>query len=242
MLKVKFRTELELDLGNDILNFTKVGFSDVRVVMKDHAPWFVASDICDNLEIKNPWDALTRLDDDEKAAIGLTEVSSNGVIQRREMNIINEYGLYSLILSSRKKSAKKFKRWIIHDVIPKIREYGVYIDPSHYNIRTLSKSIRYDFTVAIADLIRYGVSSGFNVETDKIFAVISSITNKLAGIENGKRDEATDHQLLALMRVESIFTRNIYRCIVTNVNYENIINYCEYRAREELDRFILKIK
>ena len=80
------------------------------------------SDICFNLDIKNPWDAISRLDDDEVSAVGLTDVSSNGVAQRREFSVVNEYGLYNLILSSRKKTAKAFKRWILHDVIPKIRD------------------------------------------------------------------------------------------------------------------------
>jgi len=95
---------------------------DVRTVNKNGEPWFVAADVCKVLELGNPTMALERLDEDEKALIsieGLSRGNDNG-------NIINEPGLYTLILGSRKPQARAFKRWITHDVIPSIRKYGVY--------------------------------------------------------------------------------------------------------------------
>lgn len=94
-------------------------FGQVRVIDQGGEPWFVAKDVCECLEINNSRQALSRLDTDEKADVILNDGSQN-----RKMNIVNEYGLYNLVLSSRKPEAKEFKRWITHEVIPSIRKYG----------------------------------------------------------------------------------------------------------------------
>lgn len=99
---------------------------DFRIIDRGGEPWFVLVDVCRALEIANPSDAATRLDEDEKAALGITEVSSNGVEQRREVTAINESGLYSLILTSRKPAAKRFKKWVTSEVLPTIRKTGTY--------------------------------------------------------------------------------------------------------------------
>ena len=95
--------------------------SAVRVVTVDGEPWFVAADVCAALTIGNNRDALTRLDDDEK---GVGSIYTPGGSQ--EMAIINEFGLYSLILGSRKPEARRFKRWVTHEVLPSIRKTGSY--------------------------------------------------------------------------------------------------------------------
>lgn len=100
----------------DLQIFKNNTFGNVRVLEKNGEPWFVAKDVCDCLEIKNTTDALKRLDDDERARLNLG--------RQGEANVVNEYGLYSLVLSSRKPEAKEFKRWITHEVIPSIRKYG----------------------------------------------------------------------------------------------------------------------
>ena len=107
---------------NELKIFENPAFGKVRVVEQGGEPWFVANDVCEALDIKNSRDALTRLDEDEKANVGLTDGSQN-----RRMNIINEYGLYILVMASRKQEAKEFKRWIAHEVIPAIRKTGGYI-------------------------------------------------------------------------------------------------------------------
>ena len=82
-------------------------------------PWFVAKDVCDILEISNPSDALKRLDDDERSRFNLG--------RQGETNIVNEAGLYVLVLGSRKPEAHEFKRWVTHEVLPQIRRTGGYI-------------------------------------------------------------------------------------------------------------------
>lgn len=104
---------------NELQIFQNNVFGQVRVVEQNGEPWFVAKDVCECLEINNSRQALSRLDTDEKADVILNDGSQN-----RKMNIVNEYGLYSLVLSSRKPEAKEFKRWITHEVIPSIRKYG----------------------------------------------------------------------------------------------------------------------
>lgn len=110
---------------NDVTIFRKDEFGAVRAVTLEGEPWFVAADVCRALGIDNT--ATRRLDEDEKAALRLTQTSSNGTEQGRDVTIINEPGLYSLVLASRKPEAKAFKRWITHEVIPSIRKTGGYI-------------------------------------------------------------------------------------------------------------------
>lgn len=112
-----------------VKTFQNERFGAVRVVECNGEPWFVASDVCRALSIINSRDAIARLDDDEKADVGLTDISSNGVTQSRNMSIVNEPGLYTLVLGSRKPEAKAFKRWITHEVIPSIRKTGSYSVP-----------------------------------------------------------------------------------------------------------------
>ena len=96
-------------------------FGQFRYIKRGEEIWFVAVDVCRVLEIDNVSQALTRLDDDE-----LTSFKMISGCQMREMNFVNEFGLYNLILSSRKPEAKKFKRWVTHEVLPSIRKYGFY--------------------------------------------------------------------------------------------------------------------
>lgn len=100
--------------------FSNSEFGEIRTITKDNEPWFVASDICRSLDLSNPTMAMQRIEDDEKAKFNLG-------LSGGETNCVNEYGLYSLALASRKKEAKDFKRWITHEVLPSIRKNGGYI-------------------------------------------------------------------------------------------------------------------
>lgn len=89
--------------------------------VENETSWFIAADVCEILEIADTSQSVEKLDDDEKRKITL-KIGSQG----RPVWVINEYGLYSLILASEKKEAKVFKRWITHDVIPSLRKNGKY--------------------------------------------------------------------------------------------------------------------
>lgn len=92
---------------------------DFRTIDRDGEPWFVLADVCRALEIGNASDAARRLDEDEK---GVATVDTLGGEQR--LTVVNEPGLYSLILTSRKEGAKRFKKWVTSVVLPQIRKTG----------------------------------------------------------------------------------------------------------------------
>lgn len=105
----------------DLKIFENNEFGEMRAILDENGePWFVASDVCKSLEIKNTTDALKRLDEDEKSRFNLG-------LPGGATNVVNEHGLYNLILASRKKEAKQFRRWITHEVIPAIRKDGGYM-------------------------------------------------------------------------------------------------------------------
>lgn len=106
----------------DIQEFTNEKFGKVRMVMKDDQPWFVATDVCAALGINNVAIASNRLDYDERCKFNLG--------RQGNATVVNEAGLYNLVIGSRKPEAKEFKRWITHEVIPTIRKHGIYATPS----------------------------------------------------------------------------------------------------------------
>jgi anti-repressor protein len=93
----------------------------VRIENRNGAPWFSLNDVCAVLEISNPRDAASRLDEDEKG-VGITDTLGG----EQAAIVINESGLYKLVLRSRKPSAKKFTKWLTAEVLPSIRRTGSY--------------------------------------------------------------------------------------------------------------------
>ena len=106
-------------MNNEIQKFDFKGAPLRTLTDEAGEPWFVAKDVCAILEISNPSDALKRLDDDERSRFNLG--------RQGETNIVNEAGLYVLVLGSRKPEAHEFKRWVTHEVLPQIRKTGGYI-------------------------------------------------------------------------------------------------------------------
>lgn len=103
--------------------FENEEFGKVRTIMLEGEPWFVSADVCKALQIKNPRDAVERLDPDEKNTV----VLNDGIPGNPNVTVVNEPGLYTLVLGSRKAEARRFKRWITHEVIPSIRKHGAYM-------------------------------------------------------------------------------------------------------------------
>ena len=99
------------------------GGQGVRIVTgEDGEPWWVAADVCAVLGVANVAQAMSRLDEDER-----DDVISNDVIGRKQsVTVVNESGLYSLILGSRKPEAKAFKKWVTSEVLPAIHKTGSY--------------------------------------------------------------------------------------------------------------------
>ena len=97
-------------------------FDNLTTIEIEGEAWFVANEVCKLLDIKNTSDAVSRLDDDEKSTIVLTDGTSGNP----NKTIISESGLYALIFKSKKPSAKKFRKWVTKEVIPAIRKTGSY--------------------------------------------------------------------------------------------------------------------
>ncbi|EFR50270.1 phage antirepressor protein [Bifidobacterium bifidum NCIMB 41171] len=106
-------------MNNEIQRFDFRGALLRTLTDKAGEPWFVAKDVCDILGHSNVSMALDRLDDDERSKFNLG--------RQGETNIVNEAGLYVLVLGSRKPEAHEFKRWVTHEVLPSIRRTGGYI-------------------------------------------------------------------------------------------------------------------
>ena len=129
---------------NELQIFENPEFGEIRVTInEDGEPLFVAADVCRVLEHSNVTMALERLDDDEKAKLDLG--LSGGLT-----NCVTEPGLYSLVLGSRKKEARAFKRWITHEVIPSIRRHGAYMTPQTLEQALLSP----DFLMQLAQRLK----------------------------------------------------------------------------------------
>ena len=123
---------------NELQNFNFNG-SQVRALTIDNEPWFVATDACKILGLTNTTVALQRLDEDERSKLNLG--------RQGKTNIVNEYGLYTLILASRKSEAHKFKRWVTHEVLPAIHKHGAYMTDQKAEAIVTNKD-------ALADLLK----------------------------------------------------------------------------------------
>ena len=115
---------------------------EIRTAKKGGDLWWVLKDVCDVLELSNPTMIAGRLDEDERAKFDLG--------RQGETNIINESGLYNVILRSGKPEAKKFKRWVTHEVLPSIRKHGAYM-----NEQTLEQALTSpDFLIRLAQELK----------------------------------------------------------------------------------------
>lgn len=118
-------TDEEVEINDERFQvFSNPDFGDIRTIVMDGEPWFIGKDVTSILGYKNGSRDINRHVDDEDIRNyrnGTSEINNRG------MNIINESGLYSLILSSKLPEAKKFKRWVTSEVLPSIRKHGAYM-------------------------------------------------------------------------------------------------------------------
>lgn len=109
---------------NENLTTWNYNNSEVRTVTVNNEPWWVLADVCKVLEMSTPSKTAERLDEDEK---GMSQIHTPGGVQN--VRIINESGLYSVILRSDKPQAKPFRKWVTSEVLPSIRKHGAYMTP-----------------------------------------------------------------------------------------------------------------
>lgn len=127
---------------NEVKTFENEDFGQIRTVTIDGEPWLVGKDVAEALNYERPAKAIQdHVDSEDKL---MSQIRTSG--QNRKMCIINESGLYSLILSSKLPTAKKFKRWVTSEVLPSIRVHGAYMDDN-----TLEKALTSpDFLIRLA--------------------------------------------------------------------------------------------
>ena len=104
------------------LRIFEYGKSQIRTVVKDNEPWFVAKDVCEVLGISKYRDALSKLDTDERGSEKLDTLGG-----KQSIAIVSESGLYNLIFRSYKPEARKFRKWVTSEVLPDIRKHGMYL-------------------------------------------------------------------------------------------------------------------
>lgn len=132
----------------DLQIFNSPEFGQIRTVEKDGEPWFVGKDVAAALGYSNTRDALDRhVDIDDKNTV----VNPDGNRGNPNMTIINESGLYSLVLSSKLPTAKKFKRWVTSEVIPSIRKHGAYMTPETLEAAILNPDTMIRLCTALKD-------------------------------------------------------------------------------------------
>lgn len=149
---------------NELQVFNSPEFGDIRAVEVNGEPWFVGKDMAEALGYSNPRDALAKhVDDEDKAAVAIHDGSQN-----RDMTIINESGVYSLIFSSKLESAKKFKRWVTSVVLPAIRKRGAYIAP-----QAQPEGVE---------------AAALQAVVQPIVAALEALTRRLDGLEQGRNE------------------------------------------------------
>jgi prophage antirepressor-like protein len=184
-----------------IFNF---GENEVRTMVKNGEPWFVAKDTCNVLGIKQVSRAIERLDEDEVSLIHVTD----SLGRQQETYVVNEPGLYTLILGSRKPEAKAFKRWITHEVIPTIRKHGAYMTPA-----TIEKTLADpDFIIQLATRLkeeqtaRLAAEQTIEVQAPKVEAYDTFLNaeNTFTFTQTGKSLGYSGRMLCKFLREEGI--------------------------------------
>ena len=162
--------------------------NEVRTIQKDGEPWWVLKDVREVLGLSSPHKVFDRLDEDEK---GRNQIPTPGGEQ--EMTVVNESGLYNVILRSDKPEAKPFRKWVTSEVLPSIRKNGVYMTPETLEQAILNPDMMIKLCTALKD------------EQDKnkaLQAVNSSLTvdNQIMKPKADYFDELVDRNLLTNFR------------------------------------------
>ncbi len=144
---------------NELTIFNNEEFGEIRAIEIDNEPWFVGNDVANVLGYSNPRKAVSdHVDDEDK---GVTKCDTLG--GKQNVTIINESGLYSLILSSKMPNAKKFKHWVTSEVIPSIRKHGAYMTE-----KTLEQALlNPDYLVQLALKLKEETDKRKQLEIDK---------------------------------------------------------------------------
>ena len=168
----------------------------VRSVFIDGEPWWVLSDVCHILGLTNPTVVASRLDDDERSKFGLG--------RQGEAIVINESGLYAVIIRSEKPEAKRFRKWVTYEVLPEIRKHGEY-KPRKTEITEQSKQARTSLTDQWKN---HGANKRYH------FINLTRSQYKAMGYGNGvgvHKEDMSEEELARLMVVDASETLKLIR-------------------------------
>lgn len=213
-------------MKNPVMKFTNeiLGF-EARGRWLDGQAWLYANDVCKSLELGRVEKALSRLDDDEWRFLESTLTGSLHKVNggsRKRLFLVNEYGFYRLVLSSRTEAAKKFQRWICHEVLPQIRRYGYWQDA-----REGGKITRRAFTDTVAELYQYAVARDeFHHKSDFLYLNYTRLVNKVVGVDE-ERDKLTAKQLFEIETCEDICTKEIAAGMASSQTQHDIYEACK---------------
>ena len=184
---------------SELTLFNNEEFGTIRTLTIEENPWFVGKDVAGALGYSNGRDALSKHVDEEDK--GVAKCDTHGGTQ--EMTIINESGLYSLILSSKLESAKRFKRWVTSEVLPAIRKTGSYNTGGEYDRMELARII----------------SSCKSTTAVKTISALFGI-----GIKPINDIPRQDND--GVRRFLEIYDTSLLQVIPTHAIYKDYVNYC----------------
>jgi len=210
---------------NEIAVFNKL---KVRINYKNQEPYFVAQDICKALFISNPSQALKDLDKDEKHLILSDIISNDSTSKARKTQSllhVSESGVYSLILKSRKKEAKDFKKWVTKEVLPTIRKTGSYSlserSENWLQKRQEGKGIRKAETDVINKFIDYAILQGANKKGAQMYySTFTKEVYKILDVNKGERDNISGLQLYQLSLLEMTISNSLIKSMDSSIHYK----------------------
>ena len=213
---------------NDIQIFNNPEFGDIRTVVIDNEPWFVGKDVADILGYQNGSRDINRHVDEEDKR--LTKMVSQG--QNRDITVINESGLYSLIFGSKLESAKKFKKWVTSEVLPSIRKTGTYIMPQTTDGKIALLAQGHTELKAEVDEIKADLESLkmdlpiLPVEADRI---TEAVRKKGVSIMGGKQSSAYSNRGLR---------QKVYNNLYANLKYNFGVRSYKSIKRSQCDKAV----
>lgn len=200
---------------NALINFSNAEFGKIRAMIIDGEPWFVGKDVAKALGYKKPENAVaTHVPDKYKTT---TLIQGTGSNYKSKTVLINEAGLYKLVMRSKLESAEKFSDWTCEEVLPSIRKTGSYSvqnDPRWLQTRQNTKLSHKPFTDAINLLIEYLSSRGQKFhDVNWIYGHLTNVIQNHCGVQRGQRDNTPVANLNKLDQVQSMVANIILKLI-----------------------------
>lgn len=214
-------------MANKIMKFINEQFGNVRGIPLNGQAWLYAKDVCKVLELGDVYQAVSRLDDDEKRHLESTPPKTY-TKRSKTLWLVNEPGFYRLVLSSRTAAAKKFQRWVFHEVLPAIRR-----EELRLMIREDGKATRLELTDTIKKFLGYLEARG---ELDRApvawYTAFSNLANKTAGIDKAQRDTLKPLQLLRLQDAEDKIAAALEDGMNQNKSHHDVWLACQEKLEK----------